>query len=1428
MKKKKLNLMWLVITFLLITLNLSSANIIVNKNVSVNSNTCDKITWLDSSGLTRTASIVQINGNPAGYKGGYFTQITFKDGSDVICNESNTYGDLSGLGFMIDHVIYQKTGYTGRGWINSKQDGVGGSTQILFEGTNHIIYQTEMQEYGDDGDHNKGTCNVKWIYMVRTGNDYIVESIAYDFSSTSYGVWGNDIRSPYCELNWTGTGASNTLTESIDGIEYCATDSNGVSYIFKTRSSSPFSDGYTFNTPGRNIPYTLMWKNSPDREIGYVSTLDLIQQAAGGGFLSAPVNIGSQSSTMPPNWGINYQFNGFQNWYGDKMTWQFPYGACGGESSQDGTVHQPDFPDWTWRKRWPAYPTIGYTLLIQYGKHTQDNVRKLMNEIADIHSLTNPLTANTGTIPTTGKTNLYSSSNDFTLKPAGYNHLYHLWEVNCASNNADVTLTLGSVNLKNQTFMFNNYNLTDMPVVKVNNVVQTEGVDIFSSLDTVNKKLYITFNKTFTGTNNIVITGGSMSTPTPTPTSIGSDCLYYHIDRSNVPSMVFMKKLTLKINVGNCSGVNVYVDGQPVPSTYNPTTKECMFTTDGSDVVISRTGYTGGATNAVTKATLYNDKKWAYSFTFDDGRPSVNTIALPMFEAKGFRGGVALNTKDMQEAVDGYVMSWQSADNLRAHGWSFFDHNYSHQAARCSNISTETVPVKQAIEARWPGYLCTHFVYPYVDITEWTCIRDSGLFLSAENYNGINYADVKPSNPFILNRYGFFPAGSLNTAALANAAADSAAGDTRARWLIVFTHNVDPGNTGPSTQYDTNEATLSSHINYVYNTYGAGGLNNMWFAPTDEVMQYILTREYTNITFTGSGVCGPLQTPTFTNTIQPGATNTFTATPTNTPLYSECKMDDLEDVNNQNLFGGYWYTYTSGDPAHPNETTIWPASGQVCTPSAGGANSSSYAMRITGTVGAINVPYYPCIGIGSQLNSNAGAPTYQETNISGCVGLKFYVKGDGKSYFVKIPYTNSSGQTLTGYDDYRFTFTAPSNWTLISVPFSSMTQGGWGTTVSLITVLQHAKEIQWQTNFNGSAGSPATADLWIDDISIYGCSVCPNSSTAVPTSTLTNTPTNTQTFTSTQTNTATRTNTFTDTQTPTRTLTFTATNTSTFTMTFTNTSTSTNTFTITNTPTDTATATITLTPSDTATFTATPTGTWYTDTPTNTGTNTMTSTPTNTATNTLTNTAIDTPTNTYTNTLTHTETNTPTNTHTNILTNTATNTPTNTQTATFTVTNTITFTASNTRTLTPTFTKTSTITNTFTQTYTTTIVPTSTFTPTPVAIEIETKFEFDTGVKINLYPNPVIKNTDIKIKYKVKGSEEQVVIRIYTSAFRLVKEILFNKSKIVKYSDGFSEIVINKNLIDEFSKGVYAYIIIAKNKDGVEIKSRIGKIVIMK
>jgi len=354
-------------------------------------------------------------------------------------------------------------------------------------------------------------------------------------------------------------------------------------------------------------------------------------------------------------------------------------------------------------------------------------------------------------------------------------------------------------------------------------------------------------------------------------------------------------------------------------------------------------------------------------------------------------------------------------------------------------------------------------------------------------------------------------------------------------------------------------------------------------------------------TYTTAATSTNTATYTYTETSTVAATSTNTSgipTPTFTNTTAGvCVMDNGEDGDNTNLFGGYWYTYAAG-----NGVSIVPdttANGGTFTMTAGGNGGSSYAINFTGTVGT-EAPDYPSIGVGGQLNPMAGAPpdgTGQVTDISGCTGVRFYTKGDGKNYHIKIPYTDVNDVSLTGYNDYRYDFAAPASWTLVDVPFTLFAQAtGWGTAFPRTTVLQNAKALQFQTSFYAPAGT-VTAELWIDDIELYGCvSACPGVMAATPTETATtgiDTPTHTYThtntvttpvFTATHTRTHTATNTlylYTSTNTPV--------NTATFTYTATYTPTGTNTQTPVFTPANTFTHTYTATETATEIFTSTPT-----------------------------------------------------------------------------------------------------------------------------------------------------------------------------------------------------------------------------------------------
>ncbi len=503
-------------------------------------------------------------------------------------------------------------------------------------------------------------------------------------------------------------------------------------------------------------------------------------------------------------------------------------------------------------------------------------------------------------------------------------------------------------------------------------------------------------------------------------------------------------------------------------------------------------------------------------------------------------------------------------------------------------------------------------------------------------------------------------------------------------------------------------------------------------------------------------------TPTYTNTVNPLFTHTFTPTSTNTPEPGFI-FDDFEDLNYKNNLNGDNYKYNG---ANSNNFAM-----QFLQP---GAASTGNYIRITGTVAD-----YGGFGMNFAPSGAADLSAYQ--------GIEFYIKGSGTYW---LQFTQDS---ITDYDYYGTVVTATSTWTKVTVLFSQLAQKNGTNPVAFTKNALNA--VQWASNGNG------TFDIALDEIKLMP--VIASTPTYTHTLTYTQTATNTATFT----NTATRTNTAVNTATNTYTNTYTSTYTLTHTATYTNTLTATYTYTVTHTPSETVT-----TGGPTLTFT-------------HTFTNTYTSTSTYTATHTATSTATNVPpssTNTSVFTSTHTPVNMATFTHTG--TNTYTNTPvppTATSTASNTSTRTYTQTPTNTMTRTPTHT----FTNTYTYTHTETVVPsstntytfTATITPTPTPSDAKEQEIKD----ILLYPHPYdAKNGNLKIKYTITKRAQSVKLLIYSSAFRLIREVEIG----MELHAGTHIGEVKSSQIKTLANGTYYFVV----KDSEGTRSKADKIIVLK
>ncbi|HEY5039281.1 MAG TPA: polysaccharide deacetylase family protein, partial [bacterium] len=171
------------------------------------------------------------------------------------------------------------------------------------------------------------------------------------------------------------------------------------------------------------------------------------------------------------------------------------------------------------------------------------------------------------------------------------------------------------------------------------------------------------------------------------------------VNYSAIPALVNTKKITLIVNVGTCASVAVTADGGAVTgATYSSSNQTATFSTTGSNITVTAVNWTAGGTGAATKATLFNDFHWAYSFTFDDNRQSQYTNGKPILDAhldangNKWRAASAAVGSWANQATSGnaYWMSWATLQTLRAAGWDILNHSMDHpNPLTCNGTATD-------------------------------------------------------------------------------------------------------------------------------------------------------------------------------------------------------------------------------------------------------------------------------------------------------------------------------------------------------------------------------------------------------------------------------------------------------------------------------------------------------------------------------------------------------------------------------------------------------------------------------------------------------------------------------------------------------------------------------------------------------------------
>ena len=257
----------------------------------------------------------------------------------------------------------------------------------------------------------------------------------------------------------------------------------------------------------------------------------------------------------------------------------------------------------------------------------------------------------------------------------------------------------------------------------------------------------------------------------------------------------------------------------------------------------------------VTKASLRDNKKWAWSHSFDDNvnlKPSVDVMTAKNWTGMFYLIGKEVNaTRDESWIVDRPYLAQKLNE-----GWSIGNHTWNHQCSPSGNAE-ETSEISQAYNGLLAivnasnkltykpiAFAAPCFASSYDDTIQ--TLRTSGQY-------GVKFNESQGANMMIVNP----GASDYTSGAFSAEAADSTtikfgrdaeidwapnnvkermtwiannANGTRTFWYNTFLH----GN---------REANLSNVVNYAYTNYGPAGTNELWVAPADEVYSYLIVRD---------------------------------------------------------------------------------------------------------------------------------------------------------------------------------------------------------------------------------------------------------------------------------------------------------------------------------------------------------------------------------------------------------------------------------------------------------------------------------------------------------------------------------------------------------------------------------------------------------
>lgn len=279
------------------------------------------------------------------------------------------------------------------------------------------------------------------------------------------------------------------------------------------------------------------------------------------------------------------------------------------------------------------------------------------------------------------------------------------------------------------------------------------------------------------------------------------------------------------------------------------------------------------ATFTVAKAPLRFNKTFAFSYQMDDGEKNIYTHAFPYF-----KGGLVGTTSypgltftdgcghdvhftmssslfsfrtsqpggvDIHDPSGPYAtmnVTWPELDEMYQNGWGISNHGLSSEGSGDYTylVARNNSYVKLKTQAATAGGVNMGiFVNPNgIEAFSPYAFAQGLLVCYREGYNfgvpSFNVNSVWNHQNIEMGRTNTYS--GVNLSALVDGIASASTGGGN-NWGVAFTHSV----VNPSYGYSFTE--FKTHMDYIANTYGKSGLDNIWMAIEEEVLDYLLIKD---------------------------------------------------------------------------------------------------------------------------------------------------------------------------------------------------------------------------------------------------------------------------------------------------------------------------------------------------------------------------------------------------------------------------------------------------------------------------------------------------------------------------------------------------------------------------------------------------------